>query len=142
MDCSAQYLPYENTGYFSKIVQDYLQQQENLKPYYLHEANLVGVQSAMAERDLHSVDRVVLVEALKEQYLGVETDDWVKKHIEALLLPNAYTVTTAHQPNIFTGPLYFIYKIIHTIKLASELTSKFQRKNLFPFIIWGAKMPI
>lgn len=139
MDCSTHYLPYENTGYFSKIVQDYLQQHENLKPYYLHEANLVGVQSAMAERDLHSVDRVVLVEALMEQYKGVETENWVKKNIAALLLPNTYTITTAHQPNIFTGPLYFIYKIIHTIKLASELTSKFPEKNFIPVYYMGSE---
>jgi bacillithiol biosynthesis cysteine-adding enzyme BshC len=139
MDCSTHYLPYENTGYFSKIVQDYLQQHENLKPYYLHEANLVGVQSAMAERDLHSVDRVVLVEALTEQYKGVETENWVKKNIAALLLPNTYTITTAHQPNIFTGPLYFIYKIIHTIKLATELTSIFPEKNFIPVYYMGSE---
>ncbi|WP_439505911.1 bacillithiol biosynthesis cysteine-adding enzyme BshC [Sediminibacterium sp.] len=139
MDCSTHYLPYESTGYFSKIVQDYLQQHENLKSYYLHEANLAGVQSALAERDLHTVNRVVLAEVLTEQYQGIDTDSLVKKNIEALLLPNAYTITTAHQPNIFTGPLYFIYKIIHTIKLASELTSKFPEKKFIPVYYMGSE---
>ena len=139
MDCSTQYLPYENTGYFSKIVQDYLQQNENLKPYYLHDANLSGVQAAMADRDLHGVNRDVLVEVLKEQYRDVDTDGLVKNNIEALLLPNAYTITTAHQPNIFTGPLYFIYKIIHTIKLAKELGGKFPDKIFIPIYYMGSE---
>eukprot|EP01041_Mallomonas_annulata_P032401 gene32401-54876_t len=121
MDCSTQYLPYEKTGYFSKIVQDYLQQHENLKPFYLHDTNINGVQAAMNVRDLHPVNRKVLVEELAEQYQGIAITTQVQQHIQDLLLPNAYTITTAHQPNIFTGPLYFIYKIIHTIRLAAEL---------------------
>ena len=128
MDCSTQYLPYEKTGYFSKIVQDYLQQHENLKPFYLHETNMGGVEAAMQARDLHPVNRKLLVEELNSQYQGMATSEKLQQNIQALQLSNAYTITTAHQPNIFTGPLYFIYKIVHTIKLAEELTVAFPEK--------------
>lgn len=139
MDCSTQYLPYEKTGFFSKIVQDYLQQHENLKPFYLHNTNLNGVQSAMNARDLHPVNRTVLVEELTLQYQGIAITPKVQEHIQSLLLANAYTITTAHQPNIFTGPLYFIYKIIHTIKLASELGEKFPEKKFIPVYYMGSE---
>lgn len=132
MDCSTEYLPYESTGYFSKIVQDYLQQRENIKPFYLHEANIKGVISAMEARDQHPVNRAVLVEELIAQYQGIPITELVQQNIQALLLPNAYTITTAHQPNIFTGQLYFIYKIVHTIKLAEELSIKFPEKKFIP----------
>lgn len=139
MDCSTQYLPYENTGYFSKIVQDYLQQHENLKPFYLHDTSFDGVQSAMNARDLHPVNRTVLVEELTLQYQGIAAPPKVQQHIQDLLLPNSYTITTAHQPNIFTGPLYFIYKIIHTIKLAEELSVAFPQKKFIPVYYMGSE---
>ncbi len=139
MDCSTQYLPYEKTGYFSKIVQDYLQQHENLKPFYLHNTNLNGVQSAMQARDLHPVNRKVLVEELNLQYKGIPLSEKVQQNIQALQLSNAYTITTAHQPNIFTGPLYFIYKIIHTIKLAEELSAEFPEKKFIPVYYMGSE---
>ena len=139
MDCSTQYLPYEKTGYFSKIVQDYLQQHENLKTFYLHDTNINGVQSAMNVRDLHPVNRKVLVEELTEQYQGIAITNQVQQHIQDLLLPNSYTITTAHQPNIFSGPLYFIYKIIHTIRLASELGEQYPDKKFIPVYYMGSE---
>jgi len=139
MDCSTQYLPYEKTGYFSKIVQDYLQQHENLKPFYLHNTNLNGVQSAMNARDLHPINRQVLVEELSLQYQGIAASEKLQQNIQALQFSNTYTITTAHQPNIFTGPLYFIYKIIHTIKLAEELSAAFPEKKFIPVYYMGSE---
>jgi len=139
MDCSTQYLPYERTGYFSRIVQDYLQQHENLKPFYLHDTSLEGVQSAMNARDLYPVNRKVLVEELTLQYQGIARSTKVQQHIQDLLLSNTYTITTAHQPNIFTGPLYFIYKIIHTIKLAEELSLAFPQNKYVPVYYMGSE---
>ena len=139
MDCSTQYLPYEKTGYFSKIVQDYLQQHENLKPFYLHETNKSGVEAAMQARDLHPVNRKRLVEELILQYQGMSTSEKLQQNIQALQFSNAYTITTAHQPNIFTGPLYFIYKIVHAIKLAEELTVAFPEKKFIPVYYMGSE---
>lgn len=139
MDCSTQYLPYESTGYFSKIVEDYLKQQEKIKPFYLHEVNLKGVNSAMEARDQHPVNRAVLVKELLAQYKGIPITESVEQNIQALLLPNTYTITTAHQPNIFTGPLYFIYKIVHAIKLAEELSIEFPQKKFIPIYYMGSE---
>ena len=35
-----------------------------------------------------------------------------KKNIDNLLEKNTFTITTGHQLNLLTGPLYFIYKIL------------------------------
>ena len=56
-----------------------------------------------------------------------------------LLKENTFTVTTAHQPNIFTGPLYFIYKIIHAIQLAAELKKQFPQHNFVPVYYMGSE---
>jgi bacillithiol biosynthesis cysteine-adding enzyme BshC len=50
---------------------------------------------------------------------------------------NSYTITTGHQLNIFTGPLYFLYKIVSTINLTKQLTKEFPENNFVP-VYWMA----
>jgi bacillithiol biosynthesis cysteine-adding enzyme BshC len=78
-----------------------------------------------------------LVEALKSQYTSFETSEKTTENIELLKQQNAFTITTGHQLNLFTGPLYFLYKIISTINLSEELSEKFPAQNFVP-IYWMA----
>jgi bacillithiol biosynthesis cysteine-adding enzyme BshC len=48
-------------------------------------------------------------------------------------------VCTAHQPNIFTGHLYFIYKIVHTIKLADRLDKELPGNKFVPVFYVGSE---
>jgi bacillithiol synthase len=52
---------------------------------------------------------------------------------------NTFVVTTAHQPNLFTGPLYFFYKIIHAIQLAASLKAAFPECNFVPVYYMGSE---
>ena len=124
MDQPANYLPYQSTGYFSKIVSDYLSQSPLLQPFYKHAPDINGIENAITARKAFNTPRKLLVEVLEEQYAGLTTSEKVKQQIQSLADADTFTVTTAHQPNIFTGPLYFIYKILHTIKLADELSAR------------------
>ena len=76
-----------------------------------------------------------LVEVLKEQYnrWGIVQNDALTR----LLDDSTYTVTTGHQLNLMTGPLFFIYKIAHVIKLAKELKEEYPDKNFVP-VYWMA----
>src|SRR6478609_753245 len=139
MDQTANYLPYESTGYFSKIVSDYLSQSPLLQPFYKHTPDLKGIQSSIAARQSFNTPRSLLVESLQMQYAGLVLTDKVKQNIQLLADQNTFTVTTAHQPNIFTGPLYFIYKILHTIKLSETLKSKLPEYNFVPVYYMGSE---
>src|SRR5690606_31373268 len=44
---------------------------------------------------------------------------------------------TGHQLNIFTGPLYFIYKIVTAINLAKELKTAYPDNDFVP-VYWMA----
>ena len=136
---SATYIPYEQTGYFSKIVTDYLSQNNSLQNFYQHPANLQGIKDAITSRKKFSTNRKLLVEQLEQQYLAVETSDKVKHNITALKDENTFTICTAHQPNIFTGHLYFIYKIIHAIKLADTLNRDLPENKFVPVFYVGSE---
>lgn len=139
MNCNATQLPYIATGYFSKIVTDYLQQSPSLRPFYQYEPTLSGIREAISTRQQLPQHRSLLVEALKKQYASVSTSDAVQKNINLLQQENAFTITTAHQPAIFTGNLYFIYKILHTIKLAEQFKKDLPQYEFVPVFWMGSE---
>ncbi len=139
MDCTSTRLPYRQTGAFSKIALDYIDQAAALKPFFTHPPSLQGIQKAIEARKKFGTNREVLAEELKKQYKAVAASDKVKKNIELLLSEDTFTITTAHQNNIFTGPLYFIYKIIHAIKLADHLKASLPKQNFVPVFYIGSE---
>src|SRR6478672_3965629 len=113
MPFSPSYFPYEQTNGFSRIATDYVASQPLLAPFYEHSVDIEGIKNAITKRKTFPTDRALLVEQLTQQYNSVVCHDLVNQHIGLLRDENTFTITTAHQPNIFTGHLYFIYKIIH-----------------------------
>jgi uncharacterized protein YllA (UPF0747 family) len=108
MDCISTRLPYRQTGAFQKTPLDYIDQSENLKSFFSHPPNLTGIQKAIEDRKKFPTERAILKQVLEKQYETVSLSGEVKKNIDSLLSPDTFTITTAHQNNIFTGPLYFI----------------------------------
>jgi len=139
MNCNTTQLPYIATGYFSKIVTDYLQQSPSLRPFYQYEPTLEGIKEAISKRQQLPLHRSLLSAALKKQYSNVPTSEVVHKNIELLQQDNTFTVTTAHQPAIFTGTLYFIYKILHTIKLTEQFRKELPQYQFVPVFWMGSE---
>jgi bacillithiol synthase len=137
MDCIATRIPYRQTNYFSKIILDYLDHAEALKSFYSHVPSLQGIQKAIQNRQAFA-NRPVLVQELKKQYANSATAQ-VSENIQALLSENTFTITSAHQPNIFSGPLYFIYKILHAIKLAEYCKASLPQYNFIPVYYMGSE---
>lgn len=138
MDCSSARLPYRQTGAFTKIALNYIDHAEALKPFFAHSPSLKGIEKAIEARKAFFTNRKVLVAELKKQYTDL-LQEKVDKNIDALLSLDTFTVTTAHQPNIFTGPLYFIYKLLHAIKLAEQLKASLPQYNFVPVYYMGSE---
>jgi len=139
MKFNATKIPYQNTGLFSQLVRDYVDGKATAMDFVNYAPNFEGVQKAINARKDFKVNRPLLVEVLKAQYANVTSTKSVHDNIELLLADNTYVITTAHQPNIFTGPLYFFYKIIHAIKLAAELKKQFPQNNYVPVYYMGSE---
>lgn len=139
MDTSFCYLPYSETGYFSKLITDYLADNPSLNPFYNYAPTPEGLDAAIQERSKYPVDRTLLTAVLNKQYVALEQTEKVTQNLQLLGLENTYTICTAHQPNLMTGYLYFVYKIIHAIKLAEELKAKHPDKNFVPVYYMGSE---
>ena len=132
-------ISYQNSGYFSTLIHDYLEQKSDLKLLYNNFPTLENFEKQITEKkqNFNNQNRIPLVSVLKEQYSSIEISDLTKQNIELLASENTFTVTTGHQLNLFSGPLYFLYKIISTINLTKELKSKYPAYNFVP-IYWMA----
>ena len=135
----SEYLPYSQTGKFSKIALDFIDEASELKGFYQHPVSIEGIKSAISERINFNNNRKLLVEQFQSQYKDLDDCDLVKLNISALLEENTFTICTAHQPNIFTGHLYFIYKILHVIKLSDSLRTDLPEYNFVPVFFMGSE---
>ena len=139
METTCTYLPYKSTGAFSAIVNDYLEEDEKLQPFYACPSTLNGVLKGIEQRKNTQNNRALLVDQLRKQYANLTLTSLQENYLQQLLLTNSFTICTAHQPNIFTGHLYFIYKIIHAIKLADTLRSHLPGNNFIPVFYMGSE---
>ncbi len=81
--------------------------------------------------------RQVIANVLTSQLLNCNLSEKQKLNIETLKSENSFTVVTGHQLNLFSGPVFFIYKILQTIKTAEFLQSEFPDINVVP-MFWMA----
>lgn len=130
---------YQDSGYFTPITIDYLNQNTQLQSLYHRFPTVENFEKQIQEKQTQFTDssRKVLVSALKKQYEKVAISEATKHNINSLLESNSFTITTGHQLNLFTGPLYFLYKIISVINLTKTLKSKYPNQNFVP-VYWMA----
>ncbi|MBP6431425.1 MAG: bacillithiol biosynthesis cysteine-adding enzyme BshC [Ferruginibacter sp.] len=139
MNTSTQIISYASTNSFSKIVTDYIDGNSALLPFYKHPISIDGIKNAIDSRQAFKTNRKLLTEVLQQQYSSIELTPIQKNNLALLEQENCFTITTAHQPNIFTGPLYFIYKILHAIKLATYCAAQLPQYNFVPVYYMGSE---
>ncbi|KOY85686.1 bacillithiol biosynthesis cysteine-adding enzyme BshC [bacterium 336/3] len=132
-------IPFSETKAFSKIFLDYITQQDSLKEFYQYSPTIESFGEILKKKQFSDAQRNNLQIALKEQYKNLKISEKTQKNIELLQDAKTFTVATAHQPLIFFGELYFVYKILTTIKLANSLKEKFPEYNFVPVYWMGSE---
>ena len=133
------HIPIKATGRFSQLICDYVDKNKKLEQFYDIFPILESFKDQIKKKKKSFLkkQREILVNVLRNQYLGINSTEEVKNQIELIGKENTFTVTTGHQLCLMTGPLYFIYKIISTINLCKELKKKYPESNFVP-IYWMA----
>ena len=132
-------LPFSNIPQLSKRDIAYVDENPLLEPFYKYQVRIENFDAVIQSKEKETLDRRLLVEVLNEQYQKFERSEKVNENIQKLASKNTFTVITAHQPSLFTGPLYYIYKIISTINLSKALTSYYPDYQFVPVFVTGGE---
>ena len=134
-----QNIPFSQTQLFSKLILDYISQDENVKSFYNYGINIDAVEKIITDKQKEIIDRKALAETIRNQYADLEILAPVSENITSFKNPNTFCIVTAHQLNIFGGPLYYIYKIAQTISTCKQLKAKYPNYNFVPVYWMGSE---
>jgi bacillithiol synthase len=113
-------LPYSQIPQLAATDVAYAVGDERLRPFYTWQPHAESIPHIAAAQSKRQFPRQDLVTVLTRQYEGLPQERSVLENIAALAAEDTFVVVTAHQPSLFLGPLYFIYKALTTIKLAEK----------------------
>lgn len=133
-----EFITRSETGFFSNLSIQLVEDQESLKPL-IHQpfSKESLIQQANLKKSSFTLEkRKLLYNSLAEQLMNIDQKK-VKENQQLLLEDNTLTITTGHQLNLYTGPLYVVYKVMHVIKLAEEMNSEDPDNNYIP-LFWMA----
>ena len=136
----SQQISFRKSGYVSKIICDLFEGNKPLRQFYGETPEIKNFQKQFIEKQKTFTEnkRIKLVDALERQYdTLLLKDSPVYQNIKSISLNNTFTITTGHQLNLMTGPLYFLYKIISTLNLCKKLKIAYPKYNFVP-IYWMA----
>jgi bacillithiol biosynthesis cysteine-adding enzyme BshC len=132
-------IPFEKIPQLSFSDIAYANGDPKLREFYAYEVGLNNFEAVIADKQKEATNRAVLAEVLREQYARRSPSAPVFDNIESLTQPGVFTITTAHQPCLLTGPLFYHYKIASTIHLSRQLTRRFPQYRFVPIFINGAE---
>lgn len=126
---------FESTNSFGTLFKDYINAKPELKDFYSYPPSINSFKNYL--EDYKNLDRVNLQKELRKQHNGLVLSDKQKENLTLINDQKTFTVTTGHQLNIFAGPLFFVYKILSTIRTCASLTIEYPGYNFVP-IFWMA----
>lgn len=130
-------IDFENITSIPKLIKDFL---GNKLDGFQHKIfNLENFTNQIAEKQNSFSDekREILYDTIFSQSQDEQLSPKQLDFLFSLKEKNTFTITTGHQLNLFTGPVFFVYKILQTIKTAEFLKSNFPDHNFVP-IFWMA----
>ncbi len=130
-------LPFDDIETIPALIKDFIHRKVPGYQKCVYNENNVATAIEKKRSSFPMENRTVLSEALAGQYQNLKLSEAQSENLAALNQPNTFTITTGHQLNLFSGPAFFIYKILQTIKTAQQLSEQFPQQQFVP-IFWMA----
>jgi len=129
----------ESVASLSKRDKHYLINSQEFNEFLTYPFEYSELSKAIESRKNNPIDRNLLYEVITAQYANLKSGSKTEVHIQNIKDDNCFTITTAHQPSLMTGPLYYVFKILSTIKLCKRLSSDFPKHKFAPVFVIGGE---
>jgi bacillithiol biosynthesis cysteine-adding enzyme BshC len=129
----------EKVSQFSDRDRDYILNSTKFKDLLNFDFEYNQFAEVIKKRSNYKTNRSLLYDVITHQYTHLKTSDKTQIHINNLQKENTFSITTAHQPSLLTGPLYVPFKILSTINLCQRLANDFPEFNFVPVFITGGE---
>jgi len=133
---------FQELPFFSSLFNDYISGKSILQDFYTYPPRLESFTDLLKNKKFPHSYRLVLQKALLRQYQNIPLNPQAEANIHLLGQENTFTVTTAHQPSIFFGELYFVFKTLTTIRLTEILQKTFPHIILYLYFGLARKTTI
>lgn len=133
MNCTS--ISFNEIKSISGLIRDFLKEEKYSSQRFSLENALN--QAERKQQTFSSKQRKILCEVISEQLKDLSLSEKQKENLNLLSKNNVFTLTTGHQLNLFTGAVFFVYKILQTIKTAEYLNQNSEDKRFVP-IFWLA----
>ena len=129
-------IDFENITSIPKLIKDFLG--TKLDGFQNKVFDLENFKNQITEKQNSFSDekRAILYDTIFSQNQESQLSPKQLEYLFSLKESNTFTITTGHQLNLFTGPVFFVYKILQTIKTADFLNQN--SENKFVPIFWMA----
>lgn len=131
-------LGYQKLGLNSRDLK-YKTDPEFFKDFLSFNPSIDGLKKAVSSRKTFQTDRTLLYQEIHHQYQAIAKGDKLIKNVDLLHEENTFTIITAHQPSLFTGPLFFVYKAFSVINLTEKMKYEMPEFNFVPVFIMGSE---
>jgi len=133
-------LDFDKVEQFSASDVAYATRDERFQSFLKYNPNWNSFPQVIRDKQEEPIDRVLLTKVLRAQYASYTTDtEKALSQVKLLENENTFTIVTAHQPVLFTGPSYVIYKIISAIKTTQVLKENHPDFDFIPVFISGGE---
>ena len=121
----------------SKLVRDLIQEDSLTSEFVDDYFSFDNIKNQVEKNRFTSEKRTVLVKQLIVQNESLALSAKSKDNLKALEFENSYTITTGHQLNLMTGPLYSIYKVVQVVQITERLKKENPESHFVP-VFWMA----
>lgn len=129
----------QESGLFSSLSNELVYNQKDLAEFLTSTFSIEAFEAQIQQKTNHFTHekRKTLVSTLEKQYADFKIFPEVAANIRLLEDNQTFTITTGHQLNLLTGPIYFVYKILHVIRLSEALKERYPKHHFVP-VFWMA----
>ena len=130
---------YSEINLLPKLISDYISGNEEAKAFYSYLPVISETENIIQAKKKEPINRVLLASIIRKQYHDIEINEEAEKNCSKLQDENTFCIVTAHQLNIFTGPLYYLIKIACTISTCRLLQTKYPQYTFVPVYWMGSE---